>query len=1410
MQRFRSGFLALFASVYVLAALAAFFLRAVSAPAQTPTPTASAPVPDRPTLTRQKSGQRRTAASLASQAATAIQTVQELQNMQNNLAGSYVLANNIDASVTAMSNGGKGFIPIGSAAAPFTGTFNGNGYTITGLFIYSAAANVGLFGSAGATAVIENVQLAGANVTGTSGGGESGATGVLAGHLDGKVMGCTVAGAVSGTSTGNFVGGLVGYSDGSIANSSANITVISPGDGSAGGGLVGLNTGLITGSTATGSVTSPTAGGDLGGLVGANESAGSIMSSQASCAVGGLSSGGINAAVGGLVGYNSAMVSTSHATGSVSGTNGSALGGLVGQNEAGSLLQQSFATGTVSWSGSGGSGGGLVGVNFGAVQKCLATGAVSDSGTGGNAGGLVGDNVGGMIAQSYATGAVSGASGTSIGGLVGDNAGSIAHAYSIGAVEGPTAACSGGLVGCSTSGATSSYWDTQTSFQSASAGGTGETDAQLTSGTLPVGFDPTVWAATSGNYPYLIWLGPAPITGYVNPKYLVMGVTYAPPGPSTNTFVQYQNSSLVGNTQSLSQSFEDSDTLSVTLTQQLKIASVFTGKITAMYSSTASQTTKNTSTVTTMFQVQNGEKTFGTGTYFAPVNHDYDVIWIWLNPAAIFTLYGNVSVVWNGYGFDATDGPDMDIVGIQLGYLNGDLGPIPPQYQASLSRAWAAGQVWPAGQGPALTSADLAQIASADPFSSSTYGPEYIGNVPPSPETPDHRFTLSSCNGNTGFSYNQAAPSSPGAEIYTCTLTYTNTSIQAQEITTSYSQTYSLDTSFSEGGSFSYFGLTFKAMLTDDSKDSTTLTWTTVYDQSITNTATSTSALSVQGPPCGNTVAGQGPCVPVYDSSGNQPTQFDVYQDNMYGTFMFAPVNYYTAAADAPAISILSPNSATAGGAAFTLTANGSGFVTGSAVQWNGTALLTTYVSPTQLTASVSASLIATPGTANVTVSNPGGPTASALAFTINPVAFSLISIAPSSATAGGTAFTLTANGSGFITGSAVQWNGTALSTTYVSPTQLTASVSASLIATPGAANVTVSNPGGIATNALTFTINVTSSGGLTILTPSVLPQGTVGSTYSQGLNATGGVAPYKGWTVGPGSTLPPGLSLTQGILAGTGLLSGTPTSGGTFKFSLQVTDSANATASGQFQLTITGGTLSAAGIVSAASYVGGKVSPGEIVTIFGSFPGPAQLVTLQLNNKGTVSTNLGGTEVLFDGVPAPMTFALQGQVGCVVPYEISGNSSTQVQVSYQGQASNTVAEPVATVVPAIFTANVSGSGEGAIVNQDGTVNSPSNPASVGSIVSVYATGEGQTGPAGTDGTLDSAPLPMPVAQPVTAMVGGVPAAVKYAGGASGEIAGLLQVNIQIPTGATTGSAVPILLNIAGTNSQTGVTVALH
>jgi len=177
-----------------------------------------------------------------------------------------------------------------------------------------------------------------------------------------------------------------------------------------------------------------------------------------------------------------------------------------------------------------------------------------------------------------------------------------------------------------------------------------------------------------------------------------------------------------------------------------------------------------------------------------------------------------------------------------------------------------------------------------------------------------------------------------------------------------------------------------------------------------------------------------------------------------------------------PVLSSISPISAHAGDAAFTLTLNGSSFISGSRVHWNGSDRTTTFVSSTQLTAAIPATDIAAGGTVSVTVFNPtpGGGTSSAATFSINNPAPTLTDITPNSATAGGMDVTLTVTGTNFVSSSVVLWNGANRTTTFVSSTQLTAALSASDIATGGTLSVTVFNPtpGGGTSSAATFTIN--------------------------------------------------------------------------------------------------------------------------------------------------------------------------------------------------------------------------------------------------------------------------------------------------------------------------------------------------
>jgi uncharacterized protein (TIGR03437 family) len=228
----------------------------------------------------------------------------------------------------------------------------------------------------------------------------------------------------------------------------------------------------------------------------------------------------------------------------------------------------------------------------------------------------------------------------------------------------------------------------------------------------------------------------------------------------------------------------------------------------------------------------------------------------------------------------------------------------------------------------------------------------------------------------------------------------------------------------------------------------------------------------------------------------------------------------------------------------------------------------------------------------------------------------------------------------------------------------------------------------------------------------------------------------------------------------------------------------------------------------NAASYATDAVSPGEIVTLFGQNMGPTPLVPLQIVN-GALTTTLGGTQVLFDGVAAPMIYSLQGQVSAVAPYGLAGKTSTQVQVKYNGAVSNTVTMPVQPSTPAIFSLDSSGLGPGAILNQDFSINSSALPAARGSVVSIYCTGGGVTNPATADGAVVGATLPQ-LTLPTTVTIGGLNATVSYAGGVPSSIAGLTQINAQVPAGVTPGTKIPVVVKIGDATSISGVTMAVN
>jgi uncharacterized protein (TIGR03437 family) len=203
--------------------------------------------------------------------------------------------------------------------------------------------------------------------------------------------------------------------------------------------------------------------------------------------------------------------------------------------------------------------------------------------------------------------------------------------------------------------------------------------------------------------------------------------------------------------------------------------------------------------------------------------------------------------------------------------------------------------------------------------------------------------------------------------------------------------------------------------------------------------------------------------------------------------------------------------------------------------------------------------------------------------------------------------------------------------------------------------------------------------------------------------------------------------------------------------------------------------------VVSAASAMPGPVAPGEIVTIRGMGLSPSALF-------GYPPPSLDPPRVFFDGIPAPVLFASATRVNAVVPDRLAGKTAATLELQY-GYLSATWGVPVVAAAPGIFTLDSSGQGPAAVLNQDNSVNSPSRPATRGSVIQVFATGFGASRAAGV-------------------VIGGIDAQVTFAGPAPGSVAGLFQVNAVVPPEVTAGPAVSIVLTVGPFRSQDGVTIA--
>jgi uncharacterized protein (TIGR03437 family) len=242
-------------------------------------------------------------------------------------------------------------------------------------------------------------------------------------------------------------------------------------------------------------------------------------------------------------------------------------------------------------------------------------------------------------------------------------------------------------------------------------------------------------------------------------------------------------------------------------------------------------------------------------------------------------------------------------------------------------------------------------------------------------------------------------------------------------------------------------------------------------------------------------------------------------------------------------------------------------------------------------------------------------------------------------------------------------------------------------------------------------------------------------------------------------------------------------------------------------RLQLTGFAASITATVSAAGNQTGAVAPGELITLYGAALGPAGAATSAPYTNGQLPTSLAGTTVYFNGSPGPIVYTSANQVGAIVPFG-TATGNLQIYVVNQNQSTAPVNIAVNAAAPALFTLNYSGAGQAAAINNaDNSVNGAAHPVAQGAYISLFATGLGQTNPPGSDGQLVTSPLPQ-VALPVTATIGGKTAVVQYAGGAQNVVAGVSQINLQVPTGLTAG-ANAVVITVGGVSSLAGVTIVV-
>ena len=236
--------------------------------------------------------------------------------------------------------------------------------------------------------------------------------------------------------------------------------------------------------------------------------------------------------------------------------------------------------------------------------------------------------------------------------------------------------------------------------------------------------------------------------------------------------------------------------------------------------------------------------------------------------------------------------------------------------------------------------------------------------------------------------------------------------------------------------------------------------------------------------------------------------------------------------------------------------------------------------------------------------------------------------------------------------------------------------------------------------------------------------------------------------------------------------------------------------------------TFSAASLVDAGSFKGNGVAPGELVSLFGASVGPDTAVSNSGFDPatGALPTSLAGITVTFDGIPAPLIFTSSTQINLQVPYQVAGHANTVVVVTNQGGGSDPVTVPVLTAQPGLFVQT--GTTQAIALNQDNSINSSSNPAVKGSVVTLFATGAGVVDPPVQTGK-PALVSPLSGANNVAVTIGGADAKVIF-GGLTPSFVGLMQVNVFVPQTSLTGNAAVELIVAGWKTPAPAATIAVQ